>query len=234
MSLISRVFDYLKNPSMFPLFNFNKLENKGERIDIDMTREIEFDKLNLFQKIHYNRYLFLKNTVDVEKDNLDIACGTGYGTIIMASTSKTIEGYDIDKFVIESIKERYKNYKNVSFGVLNILDLNFSSKYDNIFSFETLEHFTEKEIYLILKKYHTSLKSNGVLYFSTPYKQNNDWRMKILGHHKTFEVDENKIQKWLGDNSFKLDFFKYQNYKTFEVSESLDNIDIIICKCTKI
>ena len=232
--VLTGVDDSLQNPSMFPLFNFNKLENKGERIDIDMTKQIHFEDLNVFQKIHYTRYQFIANEIEKDKYNLDIACGTGYGTIMLSIVSKFIEGYDIDKFVIDSISKRYATFTNVKFGIANILELNFSEKFHNIISFETLEHFSESEIGIILKKYHSALQPNGFLFFSTPYQQKNDIRMKILGHHKTFDIDEAKISHWLKQNGFEVIYFKYQNYNTNNVTDSAEIKDIIICKAKKL
>ena len=218
---------------MFPLFNTNKLENKGERIDIDMTKELVFDKLNLFQKIHLNRYVYVNSLIEKNTVNLDVACGTGYGTILLSEKSTSIEGYDIDGPVIAHIQKRYQNYHQVTFGVLNVLELQIQNKYDNIISFETLEHFDEADIITILNKYHSALKSGASLYFSTPYKQKNDWRMKILGHHKTFDIDEAKIKEWLTKTGFRLDFIKYQNYTNFLVEDTINDSDILICKAIK-
>ena len=38
---------------------------------------------------------------------LDIACGTGYGTSILAQVAQTIDGVDIDKDAVELAKKTY-------------------------------------------------------------------------------------------------------------------------------
>jgi SAM-dependent methyltransferase len=230
--LVTRIMDYIKNPSMFPLFNFNKIENKGERIDIDLNKEIDFDKLNIFQKIHYRRYSFVEADLS-GGTNCDIACGTGYGTILLSKKSKTIIGYDIDSYVIDQIKSRYSNFKNATFECLNIMNFNFVETFDNVVSFETLEHFTESDVHIILSKFRKALKSNGYLYFSVPYEQKNDFRMKILGHHKSFDIDEKKIATWLSSSNFELVKMNYQNYEAYAVGEKSNTNDIIVCKARK-
>lgn len=231
--LLRRILEYVKNPSMFPLFNLNKLENRGERIDINMQNRIDFKSLNIFQKAHYNRYSFVRNDIEANKKNLDIACGTGYGTVLLSEISEFIDGYDIDEKVIQEIKKRYSEIQNLHFGVMDLIKFEAKYKYDNIISFETLEHFEETDILKILNKFYDALVDQGVLYFSVPYMQKRDWRMKILGHHKTFEINELKLKGWLSQIGFNIEFFKYQNYLNFEIQNYPEKAEMIICKVVK-
>jgi hypothetical protein len=54
-----------------------------------------------------------------------------------------------------------------------------------------------------------------------------------MGFHKTFYIDEKKIKNWLSQASFKLEYYKYQNYKTHIIKNNLKEKDFIICIAKK-
>ena len=91
-----------------------KHDATGERVDIIYSDEIEFETLDIYQKSHYRRYEF---AVDYIKDGLicgDFACGTGYGTVMLAVKAQKVIGADINKEVIAAIRKRYTKIKLIN------------------------------------------------------------------------------------------------------------------------
>ncbi len=207
----------------------NDLGDQGERVDIFYKKNIQFDKLVMNQKNHYRRYEYAKSIISPGKIVGDFACGTGYGSVMLAEKSAQVIGADINEKVINQIKIRYKNVQNVEFVHTNILDLKYQSLFDYIVSFETIEHFKEDDIPKLFRVFSRALKPNGTLILSTPYMQERSVEAVNRGFHQTFYIDEAKIEQWLSANNLVSKFIKYQSRKRHIVEDLIDNKDFIIC-----
>ncbi|WP_416148512.1 class I SAM-dependent methyltransferase [Salipaludibacillus sp. HK11] len=104
---------------------------------------------------------------------LDIACGTGYGTKMIAKAKKrdisSILGVDIDK---ETVDYAHKHYYHplLSFLQGDALDSNLKNKigtFNTILSFETIEHVPDDKEFLM--KVYELLAPGGKLILSTPF-----------------------------------------------------------------
>lgn len=209
------------------------LEGNGERVDIVYHHNPKFEKFDLYQKSHYRRYEFARDYISYGGTCGDFACGTGYGSVMLAEKSQRVIGSDLNSEVIEKIKKRYKDIKNIEFINSNLLDLQYSLIFDTIVSFETIEHQTETEIVRILKIFNKGLKKGGMIIFSTPYMQERSENAIKLGFHQTFYINEDKITKWLNTTGFTIECFKYQNYQTHIIEDALVKKDFIICLANK-
>lgn len=213
--------------------NIFSLSDKGERIDIVYKNKINKDKLDMYQKSHMSRYEYAVKLIENDYEVADLACGTGYGSVILSQKAKNVTGVDINSKVIEKITKRYKDIPNVKFLSSDILKIEFKQKFDYIVSFETVEHLPEKKIEKIFSIFNEALKSKGKLIFSVPYMQEKSEKAIKMGFHLTFDINEEKIKKWLKSNGFEIESFKYQNYDTHKIEDILDKKDFIICTAIK-
>jgi len=214
------------------IINSGNLSNNGERIDIFKNKK-SWQDLDPVKKTHLKRYEFAQTLVNESSICADMACGTGYGSIILSSKAKEVYGVDLDSRVISEITKRYKNNTNVYFECKNLLNINYDNKFDKIISFETIEHLEEEDIITALKNFRRALVDNGILIFSTPYLQLKSDKAIKMGFHRTFDIDEKKIKGWLAETQFELCYFKYQNYSSCIVADDLEWKDFIICVATK-
>jgi len=160
----------------------------GVKRDLDETHEFynpqfgleidEYIKKEDTQDIHHlGRYHWAKQVLSSFSPNniLDIACGAGYGSFILAShlNQTKVVGADYDIRAIEIAKQTYwKN--NLSYVLGNIVTWEYShgesrellGSYDAIISFDTIEHLLHREIALI--RITQNLSVNGVFLLSTP------------------------------------------------------------------
>ncbi|MGC8889892.1 MAG: methyltransferase domain-containing protein [bacterium] len=114
---------------------------------------------------HINRYKFAKELVK-GMSVLDVACGEGYGSNMLAETAKEVIGVDISKETIEQARRKYVK-KNLCFKVMNAEELSFEDSYfDIVVSFETIEHLERP--YKFLKEIKRVLKDGGLFIVSTP------------------------------------------------------------------
>lgn len=206
------------------------LENNGERMDIDFYN-MDYNLFDIYQKSHYKRYEFAVTQLNENDVVGDMACGSGYGTLMLSKKCKKINGYDIDYITIEEIKKRYEKENNVNFEVKNLLNIEDINIYDKIISFETIEHFTPEEINDLIKKFYNALKIGGKLIFSTPYNQEKS--PASMRYHKTFYIVEETIKNILNE-MFEIENFYYQDYNTHNLKNDTGIKHFIICIAKKI
>jgi ubiquinone/menaquinone biosynthesis C-methylase UbiE len=145
---------------------------------------------------HIARYLFATKFVE-EKLVLDVACGTGYGTALLAEKAYRAVGIDISKEAIIHCKKVYKE-DSVCFLNMDCTSLAFPNEiFDSIVSFETIEHIYDPEKFV--KELYRVLKPGGQVLISTPnrdlYKVYN--KNKVNRHH-IHEFDASEFQKLMG------------------------------------
>ncbi len=207
------------------------LTNRGERVDIHYNGHVEFTKLDMYQKSHYKRYEFACGLLDRDMLVGDLACGTGYGTVMLGNVVRHAYGCDISP-IIRSIKKRYGKFDRVTFYESDIFLLNDIPELNAIVSLETVEHFPDSLIGTLFKKFNAMLCDKGLLVFSAPFIQ--PATPASRRHHKVFEIDETKATHWANDGGFEIQNFFYQNYSTHEVLRSVEPKHFIICVCRKI
>lgn len=142
-----------------------------ERTDI-ISRRFLF---NPIYKDHIARYNFAASFV-ANKTVLDIACGEGYGTIILAKKARSVIGVDLSKSTIKEAKSKYKNKESIPIQFVHSDAIAYlkqsKQKFDVLVTYETIEHIKEFEMFLTLAK--TCLKPGGLLMISTPNKKFSD------------------------------------------------------------
>lgn len=119
---------------------------------------------------HWHRYLFATHFA-VGKNVLDIACGDGYGTALLAEYAAQVTGVDIDNQVIQVARRKYHR-KNISFlqGTVTDIPVEGLAKFDIIVSFETIEHVDEMSQTKFLNEVLRLLRPGGLFIVSTPDK----------------------------------------------------------------
>jgi SAM-dependent methyltransferase/GT2 family glycosyltransferase len=117
---------------------------------------------------HLHRYA-LAVALAPGKRVLDIACGEGYGSNLLAGVSKHVIGVDIASEVIAHAKHAYHK-KNLLFREGSCLNIPVEDRsVDLVVSFETIEHLDDHEQFL--REIKRVLSDGGTLIISSPDKQ---------------------------------------------------------------
>ncbi len=162
---------------------------------------------------HVHRYNEVLPHINKEDRILDIACGTGFGSDILASYSNgEVIGGDISP---EAIAECSQNWKraNLRFEVLDGTKLPFPDGYfDKIVSFETIEHTTQYRE--MLREFKRVLKPGGTAYISTPNFPVNSPSGKVTNPYHTQEFTFTELKTILEDvfPDVKITGQKYSRY----------------------
>ncbi len=115
---------------------------------------------------HIRRYTLASNWVQ-NKVVLDLACGEGYGSSMLAARAKEVIGIDLCKETIAAATRKYaKNHLTFEVGSMTHFPFNGGKTFDVIVCFEALEHIQEHEECFSEIKRH--LKPGGLLILSTP------------------------------------------------------------------
>lgn len=116
---------------------------------------------------HFNRYQFARQFV-TGKRVLDAACGSGYGSAVLARDADFVAGIDISEESIAYAKENYSGART-EFQVGSIDNLPYDdASFDVVVSFETLEHVSETVQKKFLCEIKRVLTEDGILVMSTP------------------------------------------------------------------
>lgn len=176
---------------------------------------------------HVARYHFAGSYVK-NKRVLDIACGVGYGSILLAGYGAThVDGVDISEEAVHYAQSVNRS-DNVTFRQSDITTYCSDEKYDVIVSFETIEHIP---CYLdALRNLKTLLKAGGFLLISSPNRLITSPKCKTLHdrpknqyHTQEFTVDE--LFALLRDSGFSVDETVYgQKHQPYFKSRLMKNI----------
>lgn len=134
---------------------------------------------------HFHRYIFASNLVQ-GKYVLDIACGEGYGSDILAGYALHVIGIDISHEVILHARHTYKK-TNLEFMQGSCDGIPFAdSSIDAVVSFETIEHHDRHEA--MLREIKRVLKPGGILIISSPEKHEHTDTLGYINPHHVKEL----------------------------------------------
>ncbi|MHB1222177.1 MAG: class I SAM-dependent methyltransferase [Gammaproteobacteria bacterium] len=111
-------------------------------------------------------YKLALNYLRKQERVLDIACGLGYGTAMLADVCGEVIGADIDLTVITKASDNYRELHNARFEVADCERLHFhDNEFDAVVSFETIEHV---DAHRYLSEMSRVLAPKGIFILSTP------------------------------------------------------------------
>lgn len=119
---------------------------------------------------HLTRYYFSLKFIKKSDLVLDAACGSGYGSQILAQKAKKVFSIDKSKKILCLAKLKYRA-KNIVYQEMDCCqNLVFKdSAFDKVISFETIEHLPDPEKFLSEVK--RILKPKGLFIISTPNQE---------------------------------------------------------------
>lgn len=149
----------------------------------------------LFYANHIVRYEFADRVIGEKKYKtiLDVACGVGYGTFLLAvDPLRKICGIDLSERALSIAKDQFStsNIDYLQGDCEELKGFDFPEKFDAIVSFETLEHLKRPKDFL--EGCYARLKSGGMIIISTPNQDvsSPDGNLNWEFHEKEYNAEE--------------------------------------------
>ncbi len=157
------------------------------------------------KQFSYPPYKWVAKRLNKHDICLDISCGYGHGTAILAENCKRATGMDINGEYIEKAIKEYNNIENVMFWLtephlIERADRHLSAQYfvfDVVVSIHTMEHVPDDKAFL--QEIYRILKPGGLLYLEvprrmpTPFAYNNEPLVphtnEVAGHYREYSLD---------------------------------------------
>jgi len=128
--------------------------------------QADFDRLAVLSTEEWNHndyyHPFLLKHIPAQCDQaLDIGCGTGGFSRLLAQRAQHVLALDLSPQMIRVAQERSRSFNNLEYQVADVLEYELpTAHFDCIVSIATLHHLP---LDLMLEKMKTALKENGVL-----------------------------------------------------------------------
>lgn len=141
-----------------------------QKIKEDFDRLALYDRSGWNHNNHYHSFL-LKQLPKKGNTILDIGCGTGEFSRLLAQRFDRVVALDLSPNTIALCKKRSQDYGNLDFQVADIMQWNFPSLYfDAIVSIATFHHFSVENL---LPNLQNALKPGGKLVILDLLEQEN-------------------------------------------------------------
>ena len=147
---------------------------------------------------HWHRYAFARSFVRGRRV-LDVACGEGYGSALLAGAAAEVTGVDIDAPTLAHARAAYADRGNVEFvhGSAAALPLP-DACVDAVVSFETIEHLDARDQPAMLAEFARVLTPDGFVVLSSPNRpEYSDARGYVNPFHR-HELDRAELAHLVG------------------------------------
>jgi len=158
---------------------------QAESIYAEPRQEVNKNKIKVGDQLTFH-YELASEYVGSGDYVLDIACGEGYGSRLLAKCAEKVIGADIDNGSIKIAEEKSVGLKNLTFFRQDVTKTTFEDHaFDVVVSMETIEHVPEEPYFNEIKRI---LKRNGIFILSTP--QNSLGHIPInAAHLREYSLD---------------------------------------------
>ena len=199
---LTRIFSPERIYPTFHQNHFLKLKNK--------------DTLDENELKHFSRYNFALQFIETGYTVLDCACGTGYGSALLATRASNIYSIDSSDEAINFANANYQN-PSVKFIKNRIEALSFENNFfDASVTIETFEHLDKTSGEKFLENIAKWTKPGGIVFISSPMLRYKDGKPYVTNPFHINEMPRDQFIQLINSvfKDFSFSFF-YQNNDTF-------------------
>ncbi|MBU6486049.1 MAG: methyltransferase domain-containing protein [Betaproteobacteria bacterium] len=176
----------------------------GERFIPGAPGEIAYE--------HCHRYAFARELARGRRV-LDAACGTGYGSALMADVAASVVGIDIDAGVVADASAAYASRQNLRFEAASVSALPLpQASVDLVVSFETIEHIGADDQARMLQEFARVLAPGGLLVLSSPNRVEYSDARSYRNPFHVRELDRDELAQLLGVDFAAQRWYRQRRY----------------------
>jgi ubiquinone/menaquinone biosynthesis C-methylase UbiE len=145
---------------------------------------------------HWHRYHFASRWAR-GRNVIDVACGEGYGTALLAAHAAQVTGIDVSPEAVAHARATYAKLPNARFECASCTAIPLpDASVDLAVSFETVEHIAEQEAFL--DDLARVLKPDGVLLISCPNKLEYSDKRGFTNEFHVRELYRDELERLVG------------------------------------
>ena len=180
---------------------------------------------------HRKRYEFAAQSISSSDRVLDLACGVGYGSYILATQTNchAILSIDVSQEAIDYARKYYSN-PNITYTQGDCFKVPIERhSFDVCVSFETVEHISED--LKLLNRFHDALKPEGRLILSTPNQREMPFSPEKFPFHCRHYLPE-ELESLVNRAGFTIEqVVSQKDKKTGELTPGWEGkFNILLCK----
>lgn len=140
-------------------------------------------------------YKFASRMIGEQKTVLDIGCGEGLGTWLLAKECGFATGIDLDNDAISIASANWSN-ETIRFIDSDFLHYNFTSSFDAVVNFDVIEHIHPDHTGAFLDKVMSILPQEGIFIAGTPNSYSQQYASEIskAGHINVYSPEALEAQ----------------------------------------
>jgi 2-polyprenyl-3-methyl-5-hydroxy-6-metoxy-1,4-benzoquinol methylase len=193
--------------------NFNNSEIVGASEDLQINIARTKNGVRVKEDVWEQTLIYIKEVLNINLKSvvIELCCGNGLIIGELASYCKEAIGIDYSIILLEQLQRTYvKDNLIVEQNDVNTINL-VEGKYDNIILYFSIQHFNERDAFLLIEKCIKSLKPNGKMLIGDIPDLDKKWsyintKEYQLDYFKRVVSSNPKIGHW-----FQKDFFIAMN-----------------------
>ena len=172
------------------------MENLKDNLDSGRRFVLGQIKSSRLELDFFNLYAWLLRLIEGKKV-LDVACGSGLGSFLLAHKAEQVLGIDLSEEVIAYARERY-SLPNLQFEAADIFDYHLpQASFDVIVSALTIEQMEPQKQEEFLRKLKTAMAPGALMILVTPNKKVTSPSGRIGNKWNEREFSKSELEKTL-------------------------------------
>jgi len=157
------------------------MANNSKELWLSLIKDIDFRQVTLGDFTSYDylndpkhlvfvasRYKFCASLLQNVDTAIEIGCGDGFGSVIVADAVKKLICTDINEKMLLDNKQRNSFLINTDYLYHDFRKTVFNESVDAIYLLDVIEHIFIQEESALMENIVSSLKDNGILIIGTP------------------------------------------------------------------
>jgi SAM-dependent methyltransferase len=141
---------------------------------------------NLGAADRFNRWVLSRFERHLGEDVLEVGCGLGNFTVLMAARGHRVTGIDIDPAYVETARKRLAGFAGVYVACGDATAADWSERFDTVVALDVVEHIEDDCAFLA--RLARVLKPGGKLVVKVPAAPSLMSTLdRVVGHHRRYD-----------------------------------------------